>query len=122
MKTIGNILWLILGGFVMAVGSYLTGILCCITLIFIPVGLQYFKLGKFFFWPMGKKIIVVKPSGFKSFVNVIWAILCGWEYALTNFICGILFCITIIGIPFGKQYFKIAEFVFLPLGHDFAVA
>jgi uncharacterized membrane protein YccF (DUF307 family) len=120
MNTIGNILWLIFGGFLMGVASYITGILCFITIIFIPVGLQFFKLGKFFFWPMGKKVIEVKPSGFKTLINIIWAVLCGWEYALGLLITGVILCITIIGIPFGRQYIKVALFALLPLGHDFA--
>ena len=122
MKTLGNILWFICGGIVMSLTAYITGILCCITLIFIPIGIQYFKLGKFYFWPMGKKVIESKNVWYKSLLNFIWAILCGWEYALSLLILGVVFCITIIGIPFGRQYFKTARFVFLPLGHDFATA
>ena len=119
MKIFGNILWLIFGGIEMVIGAFLGGIFCFITIIFIPVGFQQFKLMKFYAWPMGKKVEKTNPNGFKAFVNVLWAILAGWWYALINFLVGALLCITIIGIPFGKQYFKIAKFVFLPLGHDF---
>ena len=68
---------------------------------------------------MGKHVEKVKPSGFKSFLNFFWAILFGWESALIYLLIGAIFCITVIGIPFGLQYFKLAKFVFLPLGHDF---
>jgi len=122
MKTIGNVLWLILGGLIMGIEAWLMGVLCIITIIFIPVGLQYFKLAKFFFWPMGKEVKEVKPSGFKLFINIIWAILCGWEHALSYLVLGLILCITIIGIPFGKQYFKVAIFALLPLGNDFVKA
>ena len=119
MKVFGNILWLIFGGLEMAIGAFLGGCVCFVTIIFIPVGFQLFKLSKFYFWPMGQQVVVDKPSGFKTFVNVLWAIIVGWWYALINFIIGAIFCITIIGIPFGKQYFKVAQFVFTPLGHRF---
>lgn len=119
MKTVGNVLWLIFGGIFMGVAAYITGILCFISIIFIPVGFQYFKLGKFFFWPIGQNVVEAKPSGFKTFINIVWAILLGWEIALSYLITGVILCITIIGIPFGKQYFKVARFALLPLGHDF---
>ena len=119
MKTLGNIIWVIFGGFFWAVADFLTGLLLCITIIGIPVGLQMFKLAGFVLWPFGKKVTAVKPSGFKTVLNVIWAILFGWEMALGYLLTGVIFCITIIGIPFGRQYFKIAHFVLLPLGNAF---
>ncbi len=103
MKTIGNILWLILGGFFGAIEAFLEGVLLCITIIFIPVGLQMFKI----------------PSGFKTVINVIWCITGGIIHFLVYGLVGVIFCITIIGIPFGKQYFKLARFILTPLGHDF---
>ena len=121
MKTFGNVLWLIFGGIEMGIGALFGGVVCFVTIIFIPVGFQQFKLMKFYFWPMGKKVVKNKPNGFKAFCNFLWAILAGWWYALINFLVGAILCITIIGIPFGKQYFKIAKFVFTPLGHDFEV-
>lgn len=122
MKTFGNILWLIFGGLFGALGCFIEGVLCCITLIFIPIGLQYFKLAKFFLWPMGKTVVNVSPSGFKTVVNILWAIFGGWWHCLCYYLVGLIFCITIIGIPFGKQYFKLGQFILTPLGHDFAVA
>ena len=119
MKVIGNILWFILGGLVFAAISFVFGILCFISIIFIPVGFQQFKLANFFLWPMGRKVVYDKPSGFKLFCNIIWAILFGWIDMLFYGLIGVLFCITIIGIPFGIQYFKLARFILLPLGHDF---
>ena len=119
MKTFGNIMWLIFGGIEMAIVSFIEGILFCCTIIYIPVGLQFFKIGKFFLWPMGKSVIATKPSGFKAFVNVLWAIIAGWEHFLIYMLIGCIFCITIVGIPFGKQYFKLAQFVIWPLGHGF---
>lgn len=119
LTIIGNIFWVILGGLVFSVLSLAEGIVCCATLLLIPAGIQNFKLAKFFLWPMGKDVVKIKASNFKAVVNVIWAILFGWEHALFYLIVGCIFCITIIGIPFGKQYFKIARFVLTPLGYTF---
>lgn len=119
MKTFGNIIWLIFGGLISSIFSFLAGVVCCITIIFIPVGLQYFKVARFVLWPMGKKVVATNCNGFKTFLNVLWAILAGWEGFLVYALFGLILCITIIGIPFGRQFFKIAKFIFLPLGHDF---
>jgi len=119
MKTFGNILWFIIFGLISGVSAFIEGIVWCCTIIFIPVGLQFFKISKFLFWPMGKEVVKVKPSGFKTFVNVIWAIIGGWVHFLIYGLLGVILCITIIGIPFGKQLFKLASFVITPLGHDF---
>lgn len=119
MKTLGNVLWLIFGGFFYSIGLFLAGVLLCVTILFIPVGLQYFKLARFVLWPFGKKVTEVNPSGFKKVINILHAILGGWVTALLMLLTGVILCITIIGIPFGKQYFKMAHFVLLPLGNDF---
>lgn len=119
MKTLGNILWIILGGLIWSVCLFFVGCIYCITIIGIPIGIQLFKLSKFVLWPFKKEVRFTKPTGFKNFLNVLWAIFSGWELFLVYSIIGLIFCITIIGIPFGKQYFKIAKFIFLPLGRDF---
>ena len=121
MRTFGNILWLILGGLIGSIVAFLEGIILCITIIFIPVGLQMFKVSKFLIWPMGKQVVKVNVTGFKTFINIVWLILGGWENFLGYGLVGVIFCITIIGIPFGKQYFKLAKFTAMPLGHDFAL-
>lgn len=119
MKTLGNILWVVLGGLLWSICLFILGLIYCITIIGIPVGVQLFKLSNFVLWPFGKKVTFTKVTGFRTFLNVIWAICSGWELFLIYSIIGIIFHITIIGIPFGKQYFKIANFVFLPLGREF---
>ncbi|MFA6861810.1 MAG: YccF domain-containing protein [Bacilli bacterium] len=120
MNTIGNILWILLGGLISAIVLFIEGIVCCISLIGTPVGLQLFKMAGFVLLPFGKKVVSVKPSGFKNVVNILWLLLLGWESTLAYLVTGLIFCITIIGIPFGKQYFKLAQFIALPLGHDFS--
>lgn len=122
MRVLGNILWLILGGLESAICCFLAGLICCITIIFIPIGLQCFKLAGFFIWPMGKSLVKTNGNGGKTFINILWAILAGWEHFLIYGFVGCLFCITVIGIPFGLQYFKVAKFYMMPLGHEFIYA
>ena len=120
MKTFGNILWFIFGGFLMSIEAFLSGCLLCITIIFIPWGLQYFKLARFMLWPMGKKVVkTANHNGFKAFLNFLFFITGGIIHYLIYDLLGLIFCITIIGIPFGRQYFKLAHFCLHPLGHDF---
>ena len=115
MKVLGNIIWFIFGGIWSALGWWLSGILWCITIIGIPIGVQCFKLSTISLTPFGKEIIYDGGAG-SFIINVIWFIISGWELALTNFLIGCLFCITIIGIPFGKQFFKIAKLSLAPFG------
>lgn len=119
MKLLGNILWLIFGGLIWALGLFALGALSCVTIIGIPIGLKLFQFAKFVLWPFGKRVTKVKPAGWKTVLNVIWAIFFGWESALMMLLTGVILCITIIGIPFGRQYFKMSRFILLPLGNDF---
>lgn len=121
MRFIGNIIWVVFGGFFWAIAEFIMGIICCITIVGIPLGLQLFKVGRFVIWPFGKQVTAVSPNGIKAVLNLIWAIIFGWLYMLGYFLTGLLFCITIIGIPFGRQYFKMAHFILVPLGHDFVL-
>ena len=117
MRLLGNILWFILGGFVMAVSWFAAGILWCLTIIGIPVGIQCFKFAALSLWPFGKEI-VYHPSTSSFLLNVIWLVFSGWILALEHFIGGILLAITIIGIPFAKQSFKLARLALMPFGAE----
>ncbi len=115
MRVLGNIIWIICGGLLSALGWILAGIRWCVTIIGIPVGMQCFKLCSLSFNPFGKEIYY--EGGAVSFiVNVIWFLVSGIELAIGNFLLGCLLCITIIGIPFGKQFFKIAKLSLAPFG------
>ena len=117
MKTIGNILWFLFGGIVGGLMWLLIGLLWCITIIGIPVGIQCFKLAEMSFFPFGKK--VVYSGGAVSFlVNVLWFLFGGLELALAHSVFGLLWCITIVGIPFGKQFFKLAKLSLAPFGAE----
>lgn len=118
MSLLGNILWFILGGFLLGLLYVLIGVLYCITIIGIPFGYQLMKIGVYVMWPFGRSIEFDKgePGCLCTALNIVW-ILCGWlELALMHIVIGGILCITIIGIPFGIQHFKIAKLAFLPFG------
>lgn len=115
---IGNIIWLIFGGFISALCYFIGGILLCITIIFIPFGLQCFKLASFVIWPFGRKAVYSNNSGdcLQAIANIIWIFGGGLWTAVTHLFFGMLLCITIIGIPFGKKHFELMEISMMPFG------
>jgi len=115
MKLLGNILWLIFGGLAMAFGWFIIGVLWCITIIGIPIGKQAFKMAELSFLPFGKRVNYGQGSG-SLILNILWLIFGGLCLAVSNFISGCILCITIIGIPFGKQHFKLAKLALMPFG------
>lgn len=119
MKTLGNVLWVVLGGFFWSISTFILSFLCFATVILFPFGIQLYKLAKFIFWPFGKQVVDVNVTIGKEILNVFWLILLGWEIALLYFLYALLLFITFIGAPFGMQYLKIARFALLPLGRDF---
>lgn len=114
MKTVGNILWFLLTGLWTGLAYIILGVFWCITIIGIPLGKQCFKLGKLIMWPFGKTVETHFDS--KPVANVIWIILGGLELAIGFFFAGIIWFITILGIPFGKQCMKFAKLSFMPFG------
>ena len=120
MKTLGNILWLILGGVVIALIYYVVGLLMCITVIGIPFGIQLFKLGTYALWPFGHELVngPNEPGCVSIVMNLIWVLLGWWEIAVLQLVCGLLFCITIVGIPWGVLHFRMALNSILPFGKE----
>jgi len=120
MKVLGNIIWVIFGGLLMALGYFFAGLLLCITIIGIPFGIQIFKIAGLALWPFGRQVIT-KPQStgcLNTFMNILWIVIGGIWLALDHAILGIIFFITIIGIPFGKQHFKLAAIALTPFGRD----
>lgn len=115
MSVLGNILWFLFGGFISGALWLISGVIWCITIVGIPYGLQCFKFASLSFFPFGKEIEY--GGGVPSLiVNVIWVIFFGIEMALANLMIGAMWCCTIIGIPFGLQFFKLAKLSLLPFG------
>lgn len=117
MGCLGNLLWFIFGGFLMGLSWFIIGILWCITIVGIPVGLQCFKFAGLAVMPFGKEIKYGGGVG-SLILNIIWLIFGGLGLALEAAVIGGIFCITIIGIPFGLQCFKIAKLALMPFGSN----
>lgn len=116
MHLLGNVIWIVFGGLISAILWFIAGILCCITFVGIPFGIQCFKIASFVLSPFGRDI-EIRGFGLGSFIgNILWIILLGWELCLSHLVVGLIFCITIIGIPFGKQHFKLAKLSLIPFG------
>lgn len=115
MKTLGNIIWFILGGFISWLSWLVIGALWSITIVGIPIGRQCFKFAKMSAAPFGKEI-VFSDSGSSLFINIIWLVLGGFVMVIEEVSMGIIFCLTIVGIPFGLQHFKHAKLALLPFG------
>lgn len=115
MSCLGNLLWFIFGGCISGLSWMLAGCLWCISIIGIPYGIQCFKFASMSFFPFGKEIVY--GGGAVSFiVNVIWILISGIPLAVGHLVIGCLLCVTIIGIPFGLQQFKLAKLALMPFG------
>ena len=118
MKFIGNIFWLLLGGILISIYYAVMGLLFCLTIIGIPFGLQLFKIAGLALWPFGREVVPgPNDTGCLSVVmNITWIIFGGIEIALLHLGFGIACCLTIVGIPFGLQHFKMMLLAFVPFG------
>ncbi len=116
MRLLGNILWVVLGGFIPAMLWFFFGALWSITIIGIPVGVQCFKMARLQLFPFGKEIRYDSMGAVSLVVNILWILFGGIELALANIFAGIVLCMTIIGIPFGLQSFKMAKLSLMPFG------
>lgn len=118
MKFIGNILWLVLGGLLVSLYYFIVGLLFCITIIGIPFGLQLMKMGQFALWPFGNEAQSDTNDGgcLSILMNVVWILVGGVEIATIHVTFGLFCCLTIVGIPFGVQHFKMAILALVPFG------
>ena len=120
MTLLGNIIWFIFGGFLAALCYFAGGILCCITIIGIPFGIQSFKLGVAVLAPFGKEVVTL-PNGnspLRVVFNVLWLVIIGWPIAVNHLFWTAIFAITIIGIPFAVQHIKLIPLCLFPFGRD----
>ncbi|MEO9322565.1 YccF domain-containing protein [Nocardioides sp. C4-1] len=123
MRTILNIIWLVLCGFWMAVGYAIAGIVCCILIVTIPFGLASFRIANYALWPFGRDVVERPDAGAPSAVgNVIWFVFAGLWLAIGHVVTGIALCLTIIGVPLGIASFKMIPISLLPLGREIVPA
>lgn len=120
MKTLGNIIWVVFGGVFIAIEYVLASVVMMITVIGIPFGIQSLKLAEVALWPFGKRVVHKESSSgcLSALMNVIWFFVGGLPIVLTHLLFGLLFYITIIGIPFGNQHFKLMKLAFTPFGRQ----
>lgn len=120
MNALGNILFFVLGGFLIVLGYLVGGVVLCLTIVGIPFGVQAFKLARAVAAPFGTQVIErERASGCTSVVlNVIWVILPGLELAVAHLMLAVLLGVTIIGIPFAKQHMKLVPLALIPFGRD----
>jgi uncharacterized membrane protein YccF (DUF307 family) len=120
MSLLGNIIWLIFGGFIAGLGYIFGGLLLCVTIIGIPFGMQSIKIGIATFAPFGKEIVEGDNanSPLRVIFNLIWLILFGWEIAIAHLVGAIILAVTIIGIPFAMQHIKLIPLALFPFGRD----
>lgn len=115
MGCLGNLLWFVFGGFISGMSWCLAGVLWCITIVGIPVGTQCFKFAGLSFFPFGKEVTYGGGAG-SLILNVIWLVVSGLPLAMEHLAIGLVLCITVIGIPFGLQQFKLAKLALMPFG------
>ncbi|MCG8473989.1 MAG: YccF domain-containing protein [Cytophagales bacterium] len=120
MKLLGNIIWFLFGGVCIFLEYLVSSFLLCLTIIGIPFGIQTFKLAWVALWPFGKTIETNPQTGgcLSTVMNVLWIFLGGIWIALSHLFFGLLFCITVVGIPFGLQHFKLAGLALTPFGKE----
>lgn len=118
MNTLGNLIWLIFGGFISALGYLIGGFVLSCTIVGIPFGLQCFKLAGFVLWPFGRMAVSTTASNgcLSLALNILWLLFGGFWIAITHLVFGLLLLITIIGIPFARQHFKLIEISLMPFG------
>lgn len=123
MNILLNIIWIVFGGIMIAIEYAISSLLMMLTIIGIPFGLQTMKLAVLALWPFGSDISNESwPSGcFAGIMNVIWWFVGGFAIAFTHLLWGVLFSITIIGLPFGMQHFKLMKLAFFPFGKNVSI-
>jgi uncharacterized membrane protein YccF (DUF307 family) len=120
MNTLGNLIWFIFGGIIVAIEYFVASLILMVTIIGIPFGLQTLKLGMLALWPFGRTAVQrpVTTGCLSTLMNIIWIFIGGIWIAVTHFAFGILLAITIIGIPFARQHFKLAGLALTPFGKE----
>ena len=123
MRFLLNVIWLIFGGLVLAIGYALAGIICCILISTIPFGIAAFRMANYALWPFGRTLARKESAGVASAIgNVIWIIVAGWWLALSHIVLAIAQFITIIGIPLGLANIKLVPVSLTPLGREIVPA
>src|SRR3989304_4547588 len=119
MRILLNVIWLVFGGFWLALGYFAAGIICCILIITIPFGIAAFRIGIYALWPFGKTVVDKPTAGVGSMIgNVIWVIIAGIWLAIGHIVTARAVAITLIGIPLAVANLKMIPISLMPLGKE----
>jgi uncharacterized membrane protein YccF (DUF307 family) len=117
MRTVLNIIWLLLCGIWMAIGYVVAGVICCLLIVTIPFGLASFRIAEFALWPFGRELVKRSDAGVPSVIgNIIWFVFAGWWLALGHLVTAFALAVTIIGIPLAVANLKLIPVSLVPLG------
>ncbi len=123
MRTLLNLLWLVLSGFWLALGYLVAGCIMCLFIVTIPFGIASFRLAAFVVWPFGRTVVRRVDAGAASTIgNLLWFVLIGVWMALAHVVLGVVLCLTVVGIPLGLGNFKLAAVAIAPLGKEIVPA
>ena len=119
MRTVLNVIWLVLCGIWLAIGYMLAGVVCCILIVTIPFGLASFRIANFALWPFGRELVRRPDAGVPSAIgNVIWFVFAGWWLAIAHVVTAVALAVTIIGIPLALANLKLIPVSLMPLGKE----
>jgi uncharacterized membrane protein YccF (DUF307 family) len=119
LRTVGNLVWLVVVGWALALAHVVAGVLACVLIVTIPFGIASFRIAGYTLWPFGRTVVDKPSAGAGALLgNIIWIVFAGWWLALGHLTTGIALCLTIIGIPLGVANFKLIPVSLLPLGKE----
>jgi uncharacterized membrane protein YccF (DUF307 family) len=119
VRTVLNIIWLLLCGIWMALGYVVAGVICCLLIVTIPFGIASFRIGNYALWPFGRSMVKRPGAGAPSAIgNIVWIIFAGWWLAIEHVLTAIALAVTIIGIPLAIANLKLIPVSLFPLGRE----
>ena len=117
MRTVLNVIWLLLCGIWLALGYLLAGVICCVLIVTTPFGLASFRIAEFALWPFGRRLVKRSDAGAPSLIgNIVWIVFAGWWLAIGHIATAVALAVTIIGIPLAIANLKLIPVSLLPLG------
>ena len=117
MRLIGNLIWLVLAGFWLALGYFVAGVIACVLIVTIPFGVASFRLAGYVLWPFGRTVVPAADKGVGSVIgNIIWFVVAGWWLAIGHIVSAAALAITIIGLPFALADLKMVPLALAPFG------
>lgn len=117
MRILLNLIWLVFGGLWLALGYALAGVVLCVLIVTIPLGVASFRMASYALWPFGRAVVRKEGAGAGSAIlNVVWILLAGWWLALAHLVTAVAQAVTIIGIPLAIANLKMLPISLVPYG------